>query len=421
MSCTSIDLLADLARLDELYLAFLASGEAQHLDAYSTYVFSRAKEALSAGTLPPAALTALRATATRIRVVSAGIQELEAERRKIETAALVRVRCVCEDGGAVTTTSSPFSPSSPSSTPPDDPNDPAHLIPCREWFRDHLAHPYPSSVDKAALLDAVPTLNKQQLDTWFTNNRRRSGWQALKRAHTDGTPEDFVALLERVEDGLEPEEVARKVRKVRAFFEDGGRDRVDERIQAIVRSGVPKSATRRRIEQRATRGVGSLSSSASSSSHANLPYARPSTPPPRFSPPSELVASPDEFGAYPRYPSTFSSSSSRRTVSDSSTSSSLLSYASASSLVPASPPASSSLLSFDGRRASSSSTTSSAASFPIPSHVRPVRRRARPPPPPPPQEPHPYFCTLAELPGAASTLASFAAFTSNSQGDLLVE
>ncbi|BGP47428.1 hypothetical protein JCM10450v2_003280 [Rhodotorula kratochvilovae] len=324
---------------------------------------------------------------------------------------------------------------SQSATPPPDPreDDPAAFAPYRRWFVDHFANPYPSPKDKEALLAQVPRHNKTQLDTWFVNTRRRSGWQALKRAHTNGSVEDMVRLLRGVDEGAPAvsDDVRRKVERIRAFFDEGARDKVSDEIQAIVRHGVlapplaPAERARRRLSHRAVRGVGASATGGGSSALSTPPTGelsasrshRARTPPllarassgahaGSASEMSPLAA----FDDAPRYPSTFASpaSSTTRTVSDSSSASfdSLVSYASNESAyydAPAasSPPATSSLLSFAGSLPSSSSPAHLPL-LPGPS-FRPRAGRAAPYP----SRPHPYFCTVNELP-TSSTLAGFA-------------
>ncbi|GAA5831203.1 hypothetical protein JCM3770_000543, partial [Rhodotorula araucariae] len=302
----------------------------------------------------------------------------------------------------------------------------------------HLANPYPSPKDKEALLKQVERHNKTQLDTWFVNIRRRSGWQALKRAHTNGSVEDMVRLLCAVETGA-PEvgdDVRREVERVRAFFNEGTRDKVSDEIQAIVRRRVlapplpPVERPRRRLDQRAARGVGGSASAAGGRDAAAQRGAsalgasrsrRAHTPPPVTRPSGVYATSPSEtspiemsplaaFGNAPRYPSTFSSpASSARTVSDSSSASfdSLVTYASAESEyyetpVASSPPATSSLLSFAG------SGPSSSVHLPPPAPPTFFPRAGRAAPYAlPSSRPHPYFCTVDELPTSTS-LAGFA-------------
>ncbi|GAA5864471.1 hypothetical protein JCM1840_000511 [Sporobolomyces johnsonii] len=301
-------------------------------------------------------------------------------------------------------------------------DDSASFSPYRRWFLDNFSNPYPSASDKTTLLALVPSHNKQQLDTWFTNTRRRSGWQALKRQHTNGTPEHLAKLLADVDDPAKSEAVdeaiAKKVKAVRAFFAEGGRDRVGEAIQAFFNQGAPRSATKRRIEQKAPRSL----------SGRDPPRRRSTTPPlqpPAFS--FETVASPESIQPYPRYPSTFSTPSSSRTVSDSSTSSfssfdSVLSYSpstcassySTPMLPPFPPPACSSLLSWNGH------FVNPPTDLPSPQHCS----RPRQPQPRPSSIHNPYFFTLNDTPllpatPTSSSFSSLAAFSAN--GDLLVD
>ncbi|GAA5829820.1 hypothetical protein JCM11251_007894 [Rhodosporidiobolus azoricus] len=436
MHTTALDrsVLEEALALRSDYFRSIATGAVVGLDDRCNGFFRRAWGALDNEQLSPATTTALRKTANLIHVVSGGLAALEEDRRATEAEVSAKARNELH-GEAMLAMPAP----SPSSLPdPSNPDDPAHYLPYRLWFLSNFSSPYPSPREKDSLLTLVPIHNKQQLDTWFTNNRRRSGWQALKREETDGSREGMEQLIRRVERGEEEGRVVERVRKVKAFFEDGGaKDRVSEGIAAIV-GGVagPAPATKttavtpRRIEKRATRGVSSSSSSSvfHPSSHEGrpAPYCRQTTPPrqrrqqqqPSCSQGDLVLSSTSSLSdqPYPRYPSTFSSpASSVRTVSSSSSSSldSLVSYASAQSSyepfplpTPSSPPASSSLLSFAGPSSSTirSSSSSSYELYPPPS----TRRTSRPANPPPPQPQllpsNPYFCTLADLPSSSSLL-----------------
>ncbi|GAA5893275.1 hypothetical protein JCM8208_004395 [Rhodotorula glutinis] len=328
-------------------------------------------------------------------------------------------------------------------------DDQAHCAPYREWFVAHFSYPYPSPADKDHLLALVPRHTKTQLDTWFVNNRRRSGWAALRRAHTSGSAEAMRRLVADVDAGLAAPQVADKVARCRAFFDEAGRDRVSDEIQAIVRGEVPPlalappppppssivlaplhppnppSSSRRRIEQRASRGIGHSAARAHRSASppfpppSSLPRVRPTyaASPSEMSPLDGGIAQLDLAGAPPRYPSAFgsfssSTSSGGRAVSDSSSASidSLLSYGTAldsgegevevhvgdeAQAVPGSPPATSSLLAFAAGLGSS------------PVRHYPARPAVDSRPGSVAAAAHPYFCTVDELP-TSSSLVGFA-------------
>ncbi|GAA6063735.1 hypothetical protein JCM10212_000774 [Sporobolomyces blumeae] len=310
------------------------------------------------------------------------------------------------------------------------------FLPYRRWYLAHFDHPYPDADDKAELLALVPSHNKQRLDTWFTNTRRRSGWQELKRRYTNGTAEGLRRLLD---DAANPhsnvsDECREKIEHVKAFFSDAGRNQVSESIQELVKQGPPKTSTKRVVEPRPARGAvrgvgGGVEGASGGGGHARR---RSTTPPTQSKFSSDFFAtSPDSLSSsplpsFPRYPSTFASpTNSTRSASNSSTSSfasidSVLSYDSISTSpsfesprkMPSSPPASSSLLNFDAPTPSSSASAHLARPLFEP-RLQPVSID------------NPYFFTLNDTPLlpmspanpvlASSSLASFA-----SNGDLIV-
>ncbi|GAA5986046.1 hypothetical protein JCM11641_005537 [Rhodosporidiobolus odoratus] len=439
MSSLDTSFQAEAASLERAFLDTLLSGGAtRRLEARCVALFDRAHQAATHGRLAPVTIEIIRGIAKRISVVSSDLCKLDANCRTAQDEVTRQSRVVCErlfPGAAIYASASPCpslcSPPALSTTL--DSDDPTQFLPYRNWFLENLVNPYPSSTDKSHLLNLVPSHKKEQLDTWFTNNRRRSGWQALKRAYTDGSKGDLERLLQEYEEGALEESVAKKVRAVKTFFADGGRDRVAEGIKEILQEGKPVQATKRKIETKMTRGVLSPSGfagsphggpSSFSARHRAAPYSVPSSTPSRHRrSTSGLTASPTasslDLSAGPRYPSTFSppaSSAASRTLSDSSSSStdSLISYASLSQMHPSSPPASSSLLSFDGSLPSSSSSV-----YPLSTTRQRMRQLQQP------QEPHPYFCTLAELPAGQNGLARAFGYDAGvgamaENGDLLV-
>jgi len=64
----------------------------------------------------------------------------------------------------------------------------------RDWFLDHITHPYPSGQEKQALAQQTG-LSYVQVSNWFTNTRKRS-WQLMRKEHekrgkpNDGNPPD---------------------------------------------------------------------------------------------------------------------------------------------------------------------------------------------------------------------------------------
>ncbi|GAA5963814.1 hypothetical protein JCM3765_004026 [Sporobolomyces pararoseus] len=346
------------------------------------------------------------------------------------------------------------------------------FLPLRLWFLDNFSNPYPDTKQKEHFQTLYPTHTKQQLDTWFTNIRRRSGWQDLKRRFTTGTTQDFIRLCKEVETRPRTfiaEEAAKKMEKVKMFLREGVREKVRDEIQQLVEKGAPITNTKRTIAPRQRRlppvvvkhnfcvtspsKPKTQAQKPSPSKYFPLYPALPSfrdpshfssvlstyTPPPSVRNDSfdfghlktSLVESPasltpPRLPSQPRYPSTFSTPSpttSPRSVSNSSSSSfdSVLSYDSTSygSHQAHFPPSSSSLAGFN---TPSDSYNSPPVHTPSRAPRRPTYARQIPNP-----VENPYFFTLNDTPLlplpaeeadpviATSSLAGFA-----SNGDLVV-
>ncbi|BGP31400.1 hypothetical protein JCM10296v2_003164 [Rhodotorula toruloides] len=385
------------------------------LVAQCTEVFRLAAGALTAGEVDADTTVVLHRVASFIRIASGGLAESQRRCDALRLQTMAEARAIMRKSGqheAAPLFDDDYHQADDSTT-----DDPTTFTPYRQWFLDHFANPYPSSMDKDLLLEQVTVHTRRQLDTWYTNQRRRSGWHALKRKYVH-----ISTLLKRIddadEDNEEMQQARQEVERVRAYFKNDRQDHVRDEIREIISQGPPTTATKRRIEAGTPRRV------VGRTQRARIDFAptfldNPAPAPAPVMPGSWTpysVAQNDDFFApaspsrqqpTPRLPSDFSSpDSSRRTFSGSSSSStnSLISYDSldipVSTTGPGSPPASSSLLNFDGRSTfvpSSPARTSRLpphrGSFVVRNSVYPTR-------------PHTNLCTVNELPTAYSYLAA---------------
>ncbi|BGP24032.1 hypothetical protein JCM10295v2_002933 [Rhodotorula toruloides] len=376
--------------------------------------FRRAGEAVRSGHADAEISVLLRRVAMAIHIVSTGLVNLKAKEEEIQAALGHGLYHIL---GAGLLDAKPLSTSF-ETVNPGSPDNLTTFTPYRQWFLDHFLNPYPSSKDKDALLAQVTVHTRRQLDTWYTNQRRRSGWHALRRKYGH-----ISTLLKRIDEADEGDEEMREARweieRVRAYFKNDRQDHVRDEIREIVCQGPPTTATNRRVEAGAAgRLVGRTQHARNQFAPSfvdNLPPAPAPPTPGSWTP--ESVAQDDSYVPAtpatrllpaPRLPSTVSSTnSSRRSFSNDSSSStdSLISYDSLDIPVsipgPASPPLSSSLLNFDGRSTSVYSSPARTSrlsprrgSFVVRNGLYPTR-------------PHPYFCTVNELP-TGSSLARFA-------------
>lgn len=275
MTASDVRILHALRACEAAYLQALLSGAVQPLVQQCEHLFLDAGQAEAARQLDPTTLARVVSFAARVKAVSAFMVRLDSTIKDVEKENVDQLRQLLAARPSAAPSSCPADVDPPA-------DDQAHCAPYREYFVAHFAYPYPSPADKDHLLALVPRHTKTQLDTWFVNNRRRSGWAALRRAHTNGSAEAMRRLVDDVDAGLAAPQVADKVERCRAFFDEAGRDRVSDEIQAIVRGEVlpppppppllapassafvaaapqqqpQPSSSRRRIEQRATRGIG---------------------------------------------------------------------------------------------------------------------------------------------------------------------
>ncbi|BGO90923.1 hypothetical protein NBRC10512_002325 [Rhodotorula toruloides] len=417
MSTCSYTLLHDLRAFERTYLAALRDATVDGILVKDwCALLGRIQKAFKLGELSSDAIAVVQGVVCRVRIVAEGMANLQAS---CDTTIIDMVRQAkstldstkdgYESGPGLDAKSLSRDADSFDSL-----DDPTTFTPYRQWFLDHFSNPYPSSKDKDALLEQVTVHTRRQLDTWYTNQRRRSGWHALKRKYGR-----ISTLLKRIDeagqDDEEMQQAMKEVECVRAYFKNDRQDHVRDEIREIISQGRPTTSTKRRIESGPARRVGGKMARP----QAHFLDNPPSTPAPLMPgswTPYPVGQDEDVFAPTPttrlelapRLPFDFSSpDSSRRTFSGSSSSStdSLISYdpldLPVSKTGPGSPPASSSLLNFDGRSTFVHSSPARASrhsprrgSFVVRNSVYPTR-------------PHPYFCTVNELP-TGSSLARFA-------------
>ncbi|BGP54885.1 hypothetical protein JCM8202_003394 [Rhodotorula sphaerocarpa] len=309
--------------------------------------------------------------------------------------------------------------------------DDSTFTPYRSWFLSHFDSPYPLGDDRDHLLAAVPSHDRLQLENWFANARRRSGWTAFRREFAHDSPALFRRLLDSID---EPgNEAARdRYEKVQLYFEPDRQGEVSETIRTLVRQGPPLETpgrAGRRLAKRATRGV-----------DAQQPVEAPQTPESNRSPRRrQRNASSDSFqpdievdfypnpppaglSEEPRYPSSFASpTSSLRSVSNSSSSSldSLISYGSSDYAPPVQrmeqPAQLATPVPWAGSAAPMTNgglSLTSPPSFALPVPLVRSSPAGAVVAPSPQRAAHPFFCTVGELPSASSWATATGAATS---------
>ncbi|GAA5984656.1 hypothetical protein JCM5350_008172 [Sporobolomyces pararoseus] len=344
------------------------------------------------GIIDDSVIERLHRAIRRIHVIASDLGQLEQHATRIGADLKVRAQALLEEETTVTPTFTRNATSEQQIDP---------FLPLRLWFLENFSNPYPDTKQKEHFQTLYPTHSKQQLDTWFTNIRRRSGWQDLRRRFTNGTTEDFVRLCKEVDTRprtFRAEEAAQKMEKIKMFLREGVREKVRDEIQQLVEKGAPVTNTKRTIAPRQRRTPLPVAKNnfcvstpskpktqARKPSPSNYLPNYPSLPPSQdpsffssvlssYSRPSSVQnnsfdfahfktsivespasVTPPRLPSQPRYPSSFSTPSpttSLRSVSNSSSSSfdSVLSYDSNSSYgshQAPSPPSSSSLAGYD--------------------------------------------------------------------------
>lgn len=375
-------------------------------------LFQEATVLLDRHELPASVSKLLRNAALRIHLISNGLADLNRNILFIEQDTRDRL-------AQVTLGLTPFSTTSVSVQPVGE----ATFHPYRDYFLAHLGSPYPLGADRDHLLSLVPSHDRGQLDTWFSNTRRRSGWTAFRRDFAFDSPVVLQNLLDNI-DAEGNEEAKLRLEGVKRYFDPEREHEVAAPLRELVEKGpkieaVPSAATTRaeaRLAKRAGRGVGAQGERTPKSKKESWSPRRrqrnaSATSSASFNTDVEFYSNPTPMALVeePRYPSTFASpTTSFRSVSNASSASldSLISYSSSdyTPQIERMEPVSSD---FDS---TPSSGPSNGYSFPAPrphfagqpptepaaSHISSSSFRS-------PTRSHPYFCTLSDLSHSSSS------------------
>lgn len=92
--------------------------------------------------------------------------------------------------------------------------------PLQAWFMANLAHPYPPLSVKRRFASELG-ISLRNIDTQFTNWRRRSGWSAIKRRWADGSDKAMANLMARYTSGDETRtEVRAAIQRMAEYLEE---------------------------------------------------------------------------------------------------------------------------------------------------------------------------------------------------------
>ncbi|EKC98308.1 sexual development regulator [Trichosporon asahii var. asahii CBS 8904] len=98
----------------------------------------------------------------------------------------------------------------------------------RSWFLSNLAHPFPSRAERQKMASIAST-TPRNVESSFTNWRRRSGWSAVRRKWGGQSRTGMRLLIQRYEArSLEPE-ASDAISKMRSYFaNDKARSCIEE-------------------------------------------------------------------------------------------------------------------------------------------------------------------------------------------------
>ena len=428
--CRDAEVEALVSKLDQAFLAHLFSGVDEGLTTLLYTVHTTVASALASCTLTDATRDHTQRVLSRIQAVSGGLASFSRQSILIQKQAAEAVQAALTDGKEIC---EPLRESSDAEKV---------FTPLRDWFLAHFDYPYPDEKAYTFLGEQLPSMTRHQIATWFINARRRSGWTDFRRDFAEEDYHNFQHLLATI-DAPGNEAAKKRYDKVRLYFEPARKDVVSETILEVIKQGTPKDLPSKhaparavqRVKKRAARGVGArhdeedelapaVQGSWSPRRRNELPAAASSpSPAPPFNPIVDFhcntTPSPGSSSvpgvALPRFPSTFvSPATSARSFSGSSSSSldSLVSYGSSDyaphtmrmeHTMPSNGSPAISVVPQQQQRTSTSSSQILALPALAFLHIRPGPSTFSSP-----ARPHPYFCTLNELPAVPNFRGGFA-------------
>ena len=86
----------------------------------------------------------------------------------------------------------------------------------RAWFLSNITLPFADKPAKRNLA-SLTGMDNRQINTWFTNMRRRSGYTDLMRKYADGDKERFAELCKDAERGEGPEGLGEALIEMRRY------------------------------------------------------------------------------------------------------------------------------------------------------------------------------------------------------------
>nr|BAH22600.1 homeodomain protein [Pholiota nameko] len=115
-------------------------------------------------------LTNAHNLAMTIEIITSGMLELDRSREIVHTQLIKDFSLILNDGT--------------DSTPP-------YIKPCSQWLLSNLHNPYPSKSVRISISRQTRT-NTKDLDAWFTDARKRIGWNHLRRTHFSNRRETII-------------------------------------------------------------------------------------------------------------------------------------------------------------------------------------------------------------------------------------
>jgi len=173
----------------------------------------------------------IHAVSNNIRSIAACFQHIDNSARHAEERLMSQYRTILQELSNKTTSDVPPSAERQKKATSQPGGDSAlaeatKFKPCCDYFLAHFGVPYPSNDIKSALAAEIG-VGVPSITMWFTNNRRRSGWNNVMRDHANNNKEIMRQL---VDDVLNPSEA-------RPALEDARQAVLDARAFIVRLSG----------------------------------------------------------------------------------------------------------------------------------------------------------------------------------------
>lgn len=214
------------AEAEDHFLRANQKGPIAVRDFEATFVnlLARARTALDGDSVPKSDQHLIYASFSRLRIITGLLRDLEHSGQQHKENIKAGFQAILSDSSNEREISSYSKGQTKRPTPSKEDTtltEATKFKPCADYFLAHFSSPYPSNDAKSAMAAQIG-VKVPSVTMWFTNNRRRSGWNTVMQDHADNNKERMRHLVDDVLSTSKshpiPEPVCEAVQKAKAFI-----------------------------------------------------------------------------------------------------------------------------------------------------------------------------------------------------------